>query len=165
MHVPAAQMGVAAGHVAAVKHCTHLFVVVSHSRVAPEQVLLSVHWTHAPAAEHAERAGSARAAHCSEAVQAVHLPAAEQIGAVEMHVALVWHCGVEMSGGVAMSDVVSTWPSRGEVPASIGETHSWRVVSQRRSEAYAVHSESVLQRMVSHLEGRHAGRSRRRTSE
>jgi hypothetical protein len=63
VHVPAAQMGAAAGQVALVRQATHLFVVVSHSGVAPEQVLLSVHWTHAPAAEHAARAGSARAVH------------------------------------------------------------------------------------------------------
>ena len=119
VQVPAAQMGEGAGQVALVRQATHLFVVVSHSGVAPKQVLLSVHWTHAPAAEHAARAGSARAEHCAEAVQTVHLPAAEQIGTVAMHVALVWHCGVEMSGWVEVSEMVSTWPSKPAPPPSI----------------------------------------------
>ena len=123
-HVPVAQMGVAAGHVAAVKHCTHLFVAVSHNRLTPEQVLLSVHWTHVPVVEHAARAGSA-AAHCAEAIHAVHFPVAEQIGVGAVQVALVWHCGVEMSGGVEVSigPSVTDWPSRGDSPPSVAFEH------------------------------------------
>jgi hypothetical protein len=107
VQAPAAQIGVLARQVAAVRQPTHLFVVVSQSGVAPEQVELSEHWTHAPAAEQAARAGSTRAAHWGVVVQAVHLPAAEHIGAVAGQVALVWHCGVETSGGME----VSNWPS------------------------------------------------------
>lgn len=50
-------------------------------------------------------------------MQAVHLPAAEQIGAVAMHVALVWHCGVATS--VGLPEMVSTWPSSPEPPPSM----------------------------------------------
>ena len=88
-----------------------------------------MHWPHAPAVEHAARAGSPRAAHWAEAVQAVHLPAAEQMGVAAVQVPLVWHCGVDTSGGVETSgrmetsDMVSTWPSRGELPASMTFEH------------------------------------------
>jgi hypothetical protein len=37
-------------------HARQVFVVVLHTGVVPEQVVLSVHCTHAPAAEHAGRA-------------------------------------------------------------------------------------------------------------
>ena len=49
----AVQMGVAPEHPALVRHCTHLFVVGSQTGVAPEQVLLSMHWTQVPVAEQA----------------------------------------------------------------------------------------------------------------
>lgn len=126
VQAPAAQMGALAGQVAPVRHCTHLLVVVSQSGVAPEQVELSMHCTHAPAAEQATRAGSARAAHWAAAVQAVHLPAAEQIGATALQLALVLHCGGASSTGEEVSGVVETsnvLPSR-DAPASVGEIHS-----------------------------------------
>jgi hypothetical protein len=47
------QMGVVPEQLVLLRHCTHLFVVVSQTGVAPEQVLLSVHCTHAPVVEHA----------------------------------------------------------------------------------------------------------------
>jgi hypothetical protein len=56
----------------------------------------------------------------------VHLPAAEQIGAPEVQVALVLHCGGASSTGVEVSDVVETsnvLPSKA-APASVGERHS-----------------------------------------
>ena len=76
----AVQMGVAPEHPALVRHCTHLFVVVSQTGVVPEQVLLSVHWTHVPVAEQAGAVGLL-AAHWLAVVQAV------QTFAVQMGVA------------------------------------------------------------------------------
>ena len=83
----AEQMGVAAEHVALVVHPTHLFVVVSQTGVAPEQVVLSVRCARAPAAVHAGRA-ALFAAHWLEAVQAAQVFATAQIGVAVVHVAL-----------------------------------------------------------------------------
>ena len=47
------QIGVVPEQLLLLRHCTHLFVVVSQREVQPEQVLLSVHCTHAPVEEHA----------------------------------------------------------------------------------------------------------------
>jgi hypothetical protein len=45
------QMGEVPEQFKAVRHWTHLLVVVSHTAVLPEQLVLAVHWTHAPAVE------------------------------------------------------------------------------------------------------------------
>ena len=45
-------IGVAAGHSPLTVHWTHLFVVLSHTGLAPEQVELSVHCTHCPSLRH-----------------------------------------------------------------------------------------------------------------
>jgi hypothetical protein len=45
------QMGEVPKQFKADKHCTHLLVVVSQTGVAPEQLVLAVHWTHVPALE------------------------------------------------------------------------------------------------------------------
>jgi hypothetical protein len=88
------QMGVAPEHPALVRHCTHLFVVVSQTGVVPEQVLLSVHATHCPAlVPLVAQAGAAGllAAHWLAAVQAVQVSFV-QMGVVAAHPALVRHC-------------------------------------------------------------------------
>ena len=43
VHTSPAQMGVLAGQVALVTHCTHLFVVVSHTGVVPPQSVFAAH--------------------------------------------------------------------------------------------------------------------------
>ena len=83
------QMGVIPEHPALVRHCTHLFVVVSQTGVVPEQVLLSVHCTHVPVAEQAEAVGFL-AAHWLAVVQAVQVFAV-QMGVAAGHPALVRH--------------------------------------------------------------------------
>jgi len=88
--VVALQIGVAPEQFPLVRHCTHLFVVVSQTGVAPEHVELSVHCTQAPAAEHTGRVASI-VAHCVDVVQAVHTPLATQTGVVAGQVALLRH--------------------------------------------------------------------------
>jgi hypothetical protein len=107
-HAPAAQIGVAAGQVALVKHCTHLFVVASQSGIAPEHVVLSTHGTHAPVAPHAIRAGSPSPAHWADVAQATHVPAVEQIGVAAGQVALVWHCGMGLSAPPVVSALLAS---------------------------------------------------------
>jgi len=85
----AVQMGVAAGHPALVRHATHLLVVVSQTGVVPEQVLLSMHCTQVPLAEHAAVA-EFLAKHWLASVQAVQTLAA-QMGAAPGQVALDTH--------------------------------------------------------------------------
>jgi hypothetical protein len=97
-HAPPVQIGIAAGQVALVRHCTHLLVARSQSGVAPEQLELSAHCTHAPLAAQAARAGSPSVAHWAEVVHWAHLPVAEQIGADAGQVVFVEHCGVGTSG-------------------------------------------------------------------
>jgi hypothetical protein len=52
------QMGVVPEQLALVRHCTHLFEVVSQTGVVPLQVELSVHCTHAPVVAQAGRVAS-----------------------------------------------------------------------------------------------------------
>ena len=85
----AAQMGVAAGQVALETHWTHLLILVSHTGVAPEQVVLSVHCTQVPLAEHAGVVG-ALAAHWMAVVHAVQTFAV-QIGVLAGQVTLETH--------------------------------------------------------------------------
>ena len=61
---------------------------VSHTAVAPEQLVLAVHWTHAPAVEQTGWVTS-MPAHWEEPVHAMHVPALEQTGVVAGQVALV----------------------------------------------------------------------------
>lgn len=89
VHAPPAHIGVAAGQVAPVKHWTHLFVVASQSGVAPEQVELSTHCTHAPVVAHAARDGSARVVHWADVAQVAQVWVVEQIGVAAGQVALV----------------------------------------------------------------------------
>ena len=84
----AVQIGVAVVHVALVRHPTQVSVAVSQIEAPAAQGELSVHWTHAPAAEQTARVGSARAAHWLEAAQTPQVPAV-QSGAVAGHVVLV----------------------------------------------------------------------------
>lgn len=56
------QMGTRLAQLELARHCTHLFAATSQTDVAPVQVELSTHSTHAPVAEHAVFAGS-KAAH------------------------------------------------------------------------------------------------------
>jgi hypothetical protein len=111
VQVPLVQTGVAAGQVVLAKHWTHLFMVVSHVGVVPEHVVLSTHCTHAPAAEQTARVRSPSAAHWAEVVQAEHLPAAEQMGTVAGHVALVEHCGGGASGPLGPSRPTLSTPA------------------------------------------------------
>ena len=88
--VAALQIGVAPEQLVLVRHWAHLFVVVSHTGVAPEHVELSVHCTQAPAAEHTGRVASI-VAHWVDVVQAVHTPLAAQTGVPTGQDALVRH--------------------------------------------------------------------------
>jgi hypothetical protein len=63
---------------------------VSHTAVAPEQLVLAVHWTHAPAVEQTGWFTS-MPAHWEELVHAMHVPLLEQMGLVAGQVALVRH--------------------------------------------------------------------------
>ena len=103
---PFVQMGALVGHVVLFKHWTHLLVLVSQSGVAPEQVVVSMHWTQAPVVAHAGWVVS-RAAHWADPAQATHVPALEQIGVPAGQVALDRHCGAGRSGLLA-SKVLST---------------------------------------------------------
>jgi hypothetical protein len=73
--VEVAQMGVAPEQLVLARHCTHLLVAVLHTAVVPPHWALfaAVHWTQAPLAAHAERAGSLRAPHSLSPAQAWHL--------------------------------------------------------------------------------------------
>jgi hypothetical protein len=82
------QMGEVPAQFKAVKHWTHLLVTVSHTAVAPEQLVLAVRWTHAPAVEQTGWVTS-MPAHWEEPVQTVHVPALEQMGVEAGQVALV----------------------------------------------------------------------------
>jgi len=90
-HVPARQMGVPPGQVALAKHCTQRLASVSQTAFVPEQVELSMHWTHVPAGEHAAWVGSPRPTHCAAVLQPAHSPPAEQIGDVAGQAALLSH--------------------------------------------------------------------------
>ena len=85
----AVQIGVAVVHVALERQPTQEFVVVSQTEAPPEQVELSVHCTHAPAAEQTARVGSAKVTHWLEAEQAVQVPPGAQRGEDAGHVPLV----------------------------------------------------------------------------
>jgi hypothetical protein len=73
--VAVAQMGVAPEQLVLARHCTHLFVAVLQTAVGPAHwaPLEAVHWTQAPLAAHAERAGSLRALQSPSPAQAWHL--------------------------------------------------------------------------------------------
>jgi len=85
------QIGVVPEQLVLVKHCTHLFVAVSQTGVAPEHVELSVHWTQVPAVEHAGSVASL-ARHSAPVEHTPQRWAVEQIGVVTGQVALVRHC-------------------------------------------------------------------------
>ena len=70
--VAVAQTGVAPEQLVLARHCTHLFVAVLHTAVVPLHWVLfeAVHWTQAPLAAHAERAGSLSALQSPSPAQA-----------------------------------------------------------------------------------------------
>jgi hypothetical protein len=85
-------MGVVPEQLVLLRHCTHLFVAVSQTGVAPEQVELSVHWTQAPVVAHAGCVRSA-ALHWAAVLQAAQVSAEVlQMGVVPEQLALVIHC-------------------------------------------------------------------------
>lgn len=84
------QMGAAPEQLALVTQATQVFVAVSQTGVVPGHVELSMHWTQAPVAEQAARAGSL-ARHSAELAQTPHTWAGEQMGAAAGHVPLVRH--------------------------------------------------------------------------
>jgi hypothetical protein len=75
-------MGVAPEQFAADIHWTHVFVPVSQAEVAPVHLvaLVAVHWTQAPVAAQAVRAGLFKAEHSVSAAHARHFSAVPQIG-------------------------------------------------------------------------------------
>jgi hypothetical protein len=87
MHTP----GPIAEHSLSAEHLRHVFVAVAQIGVVPEQVLLSVHWTHAPVEAQAvcpvNPEQSAAVAHPRHVLVAV-----AQIGVEPEHVAFVRHC-------------------------------------------------------------------------
>jgi hypothetical protein len=84
--------GPIAEHSLSAAHSRHAFVVILQIGAAPEQVELSVHWTHAPVLEHAGCATST-AAHWDAVMQPVHvLVPVEQMGVAPEQLALVRHC-------------------------------------------------------------------------
>ena len=70
--VAVAQMGVLPEQLVLVRHCTHLLLEVLHRAVVPVHSVLfeAVHWTQAPLAAHAERAGSLSALQSPSPAQA-----------------------------------------------------------------------------------------------
>jgi hypothetical protein len=91
--VAVAQTGVAPEQLVLVRHCTHLLVTVLHKAVAPAHWALfeAVHWTQAPLAAHAERAGSLRAPHSLSPAQAWHLLLLPHRGVVPLQLAAEVH--------------------------------------------------------------------------
>ena len=85
-------MGVVPEQLLLLRHCTHLFVVVSQTGVAPEHVELSVHCTQAPVAAHAGCVTSA-VLHWAAVLQAAQVSAEVlQMGVVPEQLVLLRHC-------------------------------------------------------------------------
>jgi hypothetical protein len=167
VHASEEHIGVAAAHVALVRHCTHLFVVVSQTGVAPEQSVFAAHWTHAPAAEHTVRAGSARVTHSTAVVHVAHVPAAEQIGVATWHVALDTHCGGGTSG--LATSVAASGPGP---PSRMMFVQPWKVAVPSQTQTFWLGSQSrpalqslfVAQDTSSILVGRQAVERRQNNS-
>jgi len=120
VQAPPEQMGALAGQLAEVRHCTHLFVPVSQTGVAPEQLELSPHCTHWPSARQMG-APTFLAAHWLALVHGTQFPPT-QMGAFAGQVALVWHCGEAMStvpASLPLSGVVESIAMLKSGPASL----------------------------------------------
>ena len=91
--VAVAQMGVLPEQLVFVRHCTHLLLVVLQSAVVPVHWVLfeAVHWTQAPLAAQAERAGSLKALQSPSPVQAWHLLLLPQTGVAPLQLAAEVH--------------------------------------------------------------------------
>jgi hypothetical protein len=91
--VAVAQTGVTPEQLVLVRHCTHLLVAVLQRAVEPAHWVLFevVHWTQAPLAAQAERAGSLRAPHSLSPAQAWHLLLVPHRGVVPLQLAAEVH--------------------------------------------------------------------------
>jgi hypothetical protein len=111
-------------------------VVGLQTGVAPEQVLLSVHWTHAPLAAQAESAASTLA-HCPGLVQPTHVCDAEQMGVVPEQWLLVRHC-THLLAAVSQTGLLP-----GQVELSVHSTQAPLAAHAGRAGWALLHSAAV----------------------
>ena len=152
--VAVAQIGVVAEQVVFVRHWTHLLLVVLQTAVVPVHLLLlvAVHWTQAPPAAHATRAGSFRPAQSGSVAHAWHFSLVPQIGVAPAQLAEVVHWTQafvvrSQAGVVPMHDALAVvavhcthWPSERHAARAVffvwhcksaaHATHVFLVVSQ-----------------------------------